>query len=128
MYICILIEVSRTIHLEFVLANTLSKYSVWRVIFVPAKNFSQWKCYFYFLWQYFSIIESRQEFIFLFGQPMVFRLDGCSFHYARIWSKSSISICWRHLVTSKVVKIDFFSRQDLFYFIRAQHVLSYHLI
>ena len=32
---------------------------------------------------------------------MVFILDCCSFHYAHIWSKSGISICWWHLVTSK---------------------------
>ena len=32
---------------------------------------------------------------------MVFIIDGCSFHYAHTWSKSDISICWRHLVTSK---------------------------
>ena len=30
-----------------------------------------------------------------------FILDGCSFHYAYIWSESGISICWRHLVKSK---------------------------
>ena len=27
---------------------------------------------------------------------MVFILDGCSFNYAHTWSKSDISICWRH--------------------------------
>ena len=32
---------------------------------------------------------------------MVFITDGCSFHYAHTWSKSGISSCWRHLVTSK---------------------------
>ena len=32
---------------------------------------------------------------------MGFILDGCSFHYAYKWRKSGISICWRHLVTSK---------------------------
>ena len=32
---------------------------------------------------------------------MVFILDGCSFNYAHIWSKKGISICGRHLVTSK---------------------------
>ena len=32
---------------------------------------------------------------------MVFILDGWSFYYADIWSKKGISICWRHLVTSK---------------------------
>ena len=32
---------------------------------------------------------------------MVFIIDGCSFHYAHTWSKAGISICWRHLVTSK---------------------------
>ena len=32
---------------------------------------------------------------------MVFVLDGYSFDYAHTWSKSGISICWRHLVTSK---------------------------
>ena len=30
-------------------------------------------------------------------QDMVFMLDGCSFYYAHIWSKSGVSICWRHL-------------------------------
>ena len=33
--------------------------------------------------------------------PCFFILDGCSFYYAHIWSKSGISICWRHLVTSE---------------------------
>ena len=28
-------------------------------------------------------------------------LDGCSVYYAHIWSKSGLSISWRHLVTSK---------------------------
>ena len=32
---------------------------------------------------------------------MVFILDGCSFHYAHIWSKSGISICLGHLDTAK---------------------------
>ena len=32
---------------------------------------------------------------------MVRILDGCSFHYARIWSKSEISICWEHLIAPK---------------------------
>ena len=32
---------------------------------------------------------------------MVFILDGCWFYYANIWSKSVISIWWRHLVTSE---------------------------
>ena len=32
---------------------------------------------------------------------MIFRLDDCSFYYARIWSKSGISICFKHLVKSK---------------------------
>ena len=32
---------------------------------------------------------------------VVFIIDGCSFHFAHTWSKSGISVCWRHLVTSK---------------------------
>ena len=33
---------------------------------------------------------------------MVFKLEGCcSFTYAHIWSKSGMSICWMHFVTSK---------------------------
>ena len=32
---------------------------------------------------------------------MVLILDGSSEHSAHIWSKSGISICWKHLVTSK---------------------------
>ena len=35
------------------------------------------------------------------NMTVFFILDGCSFHYAHIWSKSGISICWRHFVTSK---------------------------
>ena len=31
---------------------------------------------------------------------MVLTLDGSSEHVAHIWTKSGISICWRHLVTS----------------------------
>ena len=31
----------------------------------------------------------------------VFIFDCCSFHYAHVWSKPGISICWRHSVTSK---------------------------
>ena len=35
------------------------------------------------------------------GNIMVSILDGCSFHYAHTWSKSDMSIYWRHVVTSK---------------------------
>ena len=60
---------------------------------------------------------------------MVFILDGCSFHYAHTWSKSGISICWRHLVTSKESSNPiFFSEKDLVYIIRAQREMSNHLI
>ena len=34
-------------------------------------------------------------------ETLFFIRDGCSFHYANIWSKSGMSICWRHLVRSK---------------------------
>ena len=48
-------------------------------------------------------------------------LDSCSFQYAHTLSKSCISICWRHLVTSKQSSNPiFFFRKDLFHFIRAQ--------
>ena len=43
--------------------------------------------------------------------PMVFILDGCSFYSAHIWSKSGISIWWRHLVTSKEWSNPIFFRQ-----------------
>ena len=42
---------------------------------------------------------------------MVFRLDGCSFYYAAILSKSGISICWRHLDTSKVLSNPIYFRK-----------------
>ena len=42
----------------------------------------------------------RIEYLFN-ANAMVFILDGCSFHYAHTWSKSGISICLRHSVTSK---------------------------
>ena len=57
-----------------------------------------------------------------------FILDGCSFHYAHIWSKSGIPICWRHLVTSKEWSNLIFIFGKEFFIIRALHVLSYHLI
>ena len=37
---------------------------------------------------------------FILVWVMVFILDGCSFDFVHKWSKSGISICWRHLVTS----------------------------
>ena len=62
-------------------------------------------------------------------ESMVFITDGCSFHYAHTWSKSGISICWRHLVTSKESSNPiFFSEKDLVYIIRAQREMSNHLI
>ena len=42
---------------------------------------------------------------------MVFILDACSFHYAHIWSKYGISICWRHLFTSKETSYPIFFRK-----------------
>ena len=63
------------------------------------------------------------------GCSMVFILDGCSIHYAHTWSKSGISICWRHFVTLKVIKSDFvFVKKDLVFIIRAQREMSNHLI
>ena len=63
-------------------------------------------------------------------QGMVFISDGCSFYSAHIWSKSGISIWWRHLVTSKEWSnsIFFFSKNTCLYIMRAQRVLSNHLI
>ena len=53
--------------------------------------------------------KARNTYLFRRGHPhlhryanhMVFIFDGCSFLYAHIWSNSAVSICWRHLVTSK---------------------------
>ena len=42
---------------------------------------------------------------------MVFILDGCSYYYAYIWSKSGISICVRHLVTYKESSNPIFFRE-----------------
>ena len=47
----------------------------------------------------------------------VFILDGCSFHYAHTWNKSSISICWRHLVTCK--ERIFFRKRPCFHYLCA---------
>ena len=47
--------------------------------------------------------------------PWFFILDVCSFNYAHTWSKSGISICWRHLVTLKESSNPiFFRRKTLF--------------
>ena len=63
------------------------------------------------------------------GTSMVFILDGCSFDYAHTWSKSGISICWRHLVTSKESSNPIlFSEKDLVFIIRAQREMGNHLI
>ena len=56
--------------------------------------------FFYF---YLGLIQTTFDVV-------VFIIDGCSFHYAHTWSKSGISICWRHLVTSKV------SSNSIFFF------------
>ena len=40
--------------------------------------------------------------------PWFFIIDGCSLNYAHTWSKSGLSICWRHLVTSKESSNPFF--------------------
>ena len=48
---------------------------------------------------------------------MVLILYGSSEHGAHIWSKSGISICRRHSVTSNPI-----------FFLGEQHVLRYHLI
>ena len=56
---------------------------------------------------------------------MVFILDGCSIHYAHTWSESGISICLRHLVTSKDSSPE---NKIQALFIHAQHVLRYPLI
>ena len=60
--------------------------------------------------------------------PMVFILDGCSFHYAHTGSKSGISICWRHLVTSKESLNPIFSEKNLVFIIRVQREMNNHLI
>ena len=55
---------------------------------------------------------------------MVFILDGNS----EIRNKISYSICLRHLIRSRVVtNLFFFLRKNFFSFMRAHHVLSYHL-
>ena len=67
--------------------------------------------------------EASNEEILLHGyllpenldNTMVFILDGCSFRYAHIWSKSGISICQKHLVPSKESSNPiFFFGKDLF--------------
>ena len=59
---------------------------------------------------------------------MVFILYGCSFYYMHIWSKSGISFCWRHLVTSKESSNPIFFGKKLVFTIRAQHEMSNHLV
>ena len=58
---------------------------------------------------------------------MILILGGSSENCTQIWSKSGISIFLSHLVTS-IVESELFMGYDQFPFIRAQHVLSYHLI
>ena len=60
-----------------------------------------------------------------FGQDHGFILDGC---YANILSKSGISICRWHLVTHRKSRQIRFFLKDIFYFICAHHILSYHLL
>ena len=42
---------------------------------------------------------------------MVFIVNDCYDHYAHIWSRSGVSNCWRHLVTSKKSSNPFFRRK-----------------
>ena len=61
--------------------------------------------------------------------PMGCILDGCSFHYAHAYGVSQVfrfvEGIWLH---RKSRRIQFFLEKDLFYIIRAQYVLSYHVI
>ena len=60
---------------------------------------------------------------------MVFILDGSSEHGAHVWSKSGIFYLLKAFgYIKRVVKSDFLIGKDLFYFLRAQPVLSCHLI
>ena len=62
---------------------------------------------------------------------MVFILDGCSFHFAHIWSKLGISICLRHLVSSKESSNPFFSRERPILLLCAQGaniLYKYHMV
>ena len=56
---------------------------------------------------------------------MLLTLAGSSEHGALIWSKSVISICWRHLVTSKESSNPIFFGKGLFFIISARYVLSW---
>ena len=60
---------------------------------------------------------------------MVIILDGNSGIGAHVGNNLCYSICFRHFIRSKAVTNRiFFPRKDIFSFMRAQHVLSYHLI
>ena len=58
-----------------------------------------------------SIIVLYRETVRKCWRSMVFIIDGCSFHSAHTWSESGISICWRHLVTSKESSSPIFFRK-----------------
>ena len=89
--------------------------------FVVGEGRSAWKCS---ICVKFYVSRSAMEVI------IVFMFNGSSLHYAYIWSKSKISISWRHLPTSKELSnpVFFVVGKYLLYIIRAHHVLSYHLI
>ena len=60
---------------------------------------------------------------------MVLILDASSEHGAHIWSKfRNFDFFKAFGYIERVVKSYFFSGKDLFYFIRAQRVMNYHLI
>ena len=62
----------------------------------------------------------------MFGLTMV--LDGNSDIGAHVYSNLFYLICFRHLIWPRAVTNRIFSSKNLFFFMRAQHVLSHHLI
>ena len=100
----------------------LIKVNTWRKIISLSLSLFSFPFFFY-------IVLHVCPFYLCFRWKDVLILDGSSKHAAHIWSISGISICWRHLVTpQKERQIRFLLGKDLFYFILAQHVLSYHYI
>ena len=59
---------------------------------------------------------------------MVLLLDGNSETGTHVISNLCYLICLRHLVDLDQSQIAFFLLKDLFYFMRAQYVMPYHLI
>ena len=98
---------------------------------IPADN--RWvtllNCHCFSLYLDVCLIDTGTQEFLIRILPMVLILDGSTEKGAHLWTTPGYLISLIYLCSlTAVTSLIFFSRKYFFSFIRAQHVLSYHLI